>query len=105
MQKLTHQLAGELGETLALAKFISVGLQAYISPAGAPGYDIMVVTQEGLKSVEVKTRQYIDRASDLPHLTRQPPTGTGKTQGACVYAAWSPGGTGEKRETAIGLAV
>ena len=65
MQKLTHQLAGKLGETLALAKFFSVGLHAYISPPGAPGHDIMVVTPEGPKSVEVKTRQYIESTSEI----------------------------------------
>ena len=65
MQKLMPQLAGELGETLALAKFVSVGLHAYISPPGAPGHDIIVVTPEGPKSVEVKTRQYIDRTSEI----------------------------------------
>jgi hypothetical protein len=65
MQKLTHQLAGELGETLALAKLVSLGLHAYTSPPGAPGHDIMVVTAEGSKSIEVKTRQYIDRRSEI----------------------------------------
>jgi hypothetical protein len=65
MQKLTPQLAGELGESLALAKFVSVGLYAYYSPPGAPGHDIMVITPEGPKSVEVKTRQYIDRTSEI----------------------------------------
>lgn len=65
LQKLSHQLAGELGETLALAKLISVGLHAYASPPGAPGHDIMVVAQDGPKSVEVKTRQYIDKPSEI----------------------------------------
>lgn len=65
MQKLSSQLAGELGETLALAKFISVGLHAYISPPGAPGHDIMVVAPEGSKSIEVKTRQFIDSVSEI----------------------------------------
>lgn len=65
MQKLTHQLAGELGETLALAKFVSVGLHAYISPPGAPGHDIIVVTSEGSKSIEVKTRQYIEKRAEI----------------------------------------
>lgn len=65
MQKLTHQLAGELGETLALAKFVSMGLHAYVSPPGAPGHDIVVVTPEGIKSIEVKTRQYIDSPSEI----------------------------------------
>jgi hypothetical protein len=65
MQKLTHQLAGELGEALALAKFVSIGLHAYLSPPGAPGHDIMVVTPEGPKSIEVKTRQYLDKNSEI----------------------------------------
>jgi hypothetical protein len=65
VQKLTHKLAGDLGETLALAKFISLGLQAYLSPPGAPGHDIIVVTPEGPKSVEVKTRQFINSASEI----------------------------------------
>lgn len=65
MQKLSQQLAGELGETLALAKLISVGLHAYASPPGAPGHDIMVVSPDGTKSIEVKTRQYIDKASEI----------------------------------------
>ncbi len=65
MQKLTNLLSGQLGETLALAKFISVGLHAYVSPPGAPGHDIMVHTPDGLKTVEVKTRQYIDRPSEI----------------------------------------
>ncbi len=65
MQKLTSHLSGELGETLALAKFISVGLHAYVSPPGAPGHDIIVVTPDGPKSVEVKTRQFVDRLSEI----------------------------------------
>lgn len=64
-QLLTHQLAGELGEALALAKLISVGLRAYISPPGAPGHDIVVLTGTGAKSIEVKTRQYIDKPSEI----------------------------------------
>ncbi|UWP91970.1 hypothetical protein K3X13_13220 [Aliiroseovarius crassostreae] len=65
MQKLSPLLAGELGETLALAKLISAGLHAYISPPGAPGHDIMVVTPDGPKSIEVKTRQFIDSPSEI----------------------------------------
>lgn len=65
MQKLMPQLSGELGETLALAKFVSVGLHAYVSPPGAPGHDIMVVSPEGSKSIEVKTRQYIDSPTEI----------------------------------------
>lgn len=65
MQKLMPQLSGELGETLALAKFVSVGLHAYVSPPGAPGHDIIVVSPEGSKSIEVKTRQYIDSPTEI----------------------------------------
>ncbi|WP_282181795.1 hypothetical protein [Aliiroseovarius marinus] len=65
MQKLSHQLAGELGETLALAKFVSLGLHAYISPPGAPGHDIIIVMPDGPKSVEVKTRQFISKATEI----------------------------------------
>lgn len=59
MQKLTHQQAGELGEALTLAKINTLGLAAYMSPPGAPGHDIMVVTPSGPKSIEVKTRQHL----------------------------------------------
>lgn len=65
MQKLAHQLAGELGEALALAKFISLGMHSYSSPAGAPGHDIIVLTTSGPKSVEVKTRQYLNSPSEI----------------------------------------
>lgn len=65
MHKITHQLAGELGEKLALSKFGSIGLPAYLSPPGAPGHDIIVVTTEGPKSIEVKTRQYIEKPSEI----------------------------------------
>lgn len=65
MQKLSPELAGKLGEILALSKFVSVGLHAYASPPGAPGHDIMVVTPNGPKSVEVKTRQYVDKPSEI----------------------------------------
>lgn len=64
-KKLSHQLAGDLGEQLALAKFISLGFAAYISPPGAPGHDLMIVTPDGAKSIEVKTRQYLSRPSEI----------------------------------------
>lgn len=65
MQKLTSQLCGELGESLALAKLVSLGLHAYASPPGAPGHDLVVNTPTGIRSVEVKTRQFIDRVSEI----------------------------------------
>ncbi|WP_319499120.1 hypothetical protein [uncultured Cohaesibacter sp.] len=65
MKKLAHQQAGELGESLALAKLNSLGFAAYASPAGAPGHDLMVVVDERAFSVEVKTRQYIDRETEI----------------------------------------
>ena len=65
MNKLSHQQAGELGEALALAKLVSLGLHAYISPPGAPGHDIVVVTADGPQSIEVKTRQYTNNPSEI----------------------------------------
>ncbi len=65
MKKLPHQQAGELGEALALAKFISLGLYAYTSPPGAPGHDIIVISEDEPKSVEVKTRQFTDSPSEI----------------------------------------
>lgn len=65
VKKLTHQQAGELGEALTLAKINTLGLAAYMSPTGAPGHDIMVVTPSGPKSVEVKTRQHIGNENEI----------------------------------------
>lgn len=65
MKKLAHQQAGELGEALALAKLNSLGFAAYASPAGAPGHDLMVVINDRAMSVEVKTRQYIEREAEI----------------------------------------
>ncbi|WP_296762836.1 hypothetical protein [Sediminimonas sp.] len=65
MKKLAHQQAGDLGEALALAKLNSLGYAAYASPAGAPGHDLMVVVDDRALSVEVKTRQYIDRETEI----------------------------------------
>jgi len=44
MKKLAHLQAGDIGEALALAKINTLGLAAYMSPAGAPGHDLMVVS-------------------------------------------------------------
>jgi hypothetical protein len=65
VKKLAHQQAGELGEALALAKLNSLGHAAYASPAGAPGHDLMIVVNGRALSVEVKTRQFIDRETEI----------------------------------------
>lgn len=65
LRKLSSQQAGTLGELLAVAKLNTLGLLAYISPEGAPGHDIMVVVEGQPKSIEVKTRQFIHRATEI----------------------------------------
>ena len=65
MQKLSHQQAGSLGELLALAKLNSLGLAAYISPEGAPGHDLIVIVNGLPKSIEVKTRQFLERPTEI----------------------------------------
>ncbi|MBU3032366.1 hypothetical protein [Paracoccus marinaquae] len=65
MKKLAHQQAGDLGEALALAKLNSLGYAAYASPTGAPGHDLMVVVNDRALSVEVKTRQFINRETEI----------------------------------------
>lgn len=65
MRKLSHQQAGQLGEMLTLAKLTSLGLAAYISPEGAPGHDLIVVVDGQAKSIEVKTRQYCQRPTEI----------------------------------------
>lgn len=65
MQKLAHQQAGELGEALALAKLNTLGFAAYMSPSGAPGHDLMVVADRKALSIEVKTRQFLERETEI----------------------------------------
>ncbi len=65
MQKLSHQQAGSLGELLALAKLNTLGLAAYISPEGAPGHDLIVVINGQAMSIEVKTRQFCARPTEI----------------------------------------
>ncbi len=65
MQKLSRQQAGGLGELLAIAKLNTLGLAAYSSPEGAPGHDVMVVIAGVPKSIEVKTRQFLRRATEI----------------------------------------
>lgn len=75
MKKLAHQQAGELGEALALAKLNCLGYAAYASPPGAPGHDLIVVVKGRALSVEVKTRQFISRETEI---TRWPVSMTTK---------------------------
>ena len=65
MRKLAHQQSGNLGEILALAKINSLELAAYSSPDGAPGHDLMVVLEGRTVSIEVKTRQFLARATEI----------------------------------------
>lgn len=65
MKKLSHQQAGTLGELMALAKLNTLGFAAYMSPDGAPGHDLVVVTEGRPLSIEVKTRQYVDRPTEI----------------------------------------
>ncbi|WP_141135727.1 hypothetical protein [Cereibacter sphaeroides] len=64
-RKLSHQQAGSLGELLALAKLNTLGFAAYVSPEGAPGHDLMVVVDGQPRSIEVKTRQFRVRPTEI----------------------------------------
>lgn len=63
--KLSSLQSGTLGELLAVAKLNTLGHAAYISPEGAPGHDVMVVIAGQAKSIEVKTRQFLSRPSQI----------------------------------------
>lgn len=65
VKKLSSLQAGGLGELLALAKINSLGLPAYMSPEGAPGHDIIVIANGEAKSIEVKTRQFIHKPTEI----------------------------------------
>ncbi len=65
LSKLSSLQSGTLGELLAVAKLNTLGFAAYISPEGAPGHDIMVVVEGQAKSIEVKTRQFVNRATEI----------------------------------------
>lgn len=65
LTKLSSPQSGTLGELLAVAKLNSLGYAAYISPEGAPGHDIMIVVAGRARSIEVKTRQFINRPSEI----------------------------------------
>jgi hypothetical protein len=65
IQKLSHQQSGKLGEALALAKLNSLGIAAYASPEGAPGHDMIVVVNGTARSIEVKTRQFVEKPTEI----------------------------------------
>ena len=65
MQKLSHQQSGNLGEVLALAKLNSLGVAAYASPEGAPGHDLMAVVDGIACTIEVQTRQFLERPTEI----------------------------------------
>ena len=65
MQKLSPLQAGTLGELLTVAKLNTLGLAAYMSPEGAPGHDVIVVVDGRPKSIEVKTRQFLKRPTEI----------------------------------------
>lgn len=50
---------------MAVAKLNTLGFAAYLSPEGAPGHDAIVVVGGMPKSVEVKTRQYLKRPTEI----------------------------------------
>ncbi|WP_426036841.1 DUF6508 domain-containing protein [Cypionkella sp. TWP1-2-1b2] len=64
-KKLSSQQAGALGELLALAKLNSLGVAAYMSPEGAPGHDLIAIIDGKAKSIEVKTRQFFLKPSEI----------------------------------------
>lgn len=65
MQKLSNLQTGTLGELLAVAKLNTLGVAAYLSPEGAPGHDVMVVVSGKIRSIEVKTRQFLRRREEI----------------------------------------
>lgn len=65
IKKLSPQQSGTLGELLAVANLNTLGYAAYISPEGAPRHDAMVVVTGEAKSIEVKTRQFLNRPSEI----------------------------------------
>ena len=64
-EKLSSKQAGTLGELLTIAKLNSLGISAYISPEGAPGHDAIVTLDTRAYSIEVKTRQYLARPTEI----------------------------------------
>jgi hypothetical protein len=65
IKKLSRLQAGTLGELLTVAKLNTLGHAAYISPEGAPGHDVVVIIDDKAKSIEVKTRQFIQSSIEI----------------------------------------
>lgn len=65
LEKLSSPQSGTLGELLTVAKLNTLGLAAYMSPEGAPGHDVIVVVDGQPKSIEVKTRQFLRRPTEI----------------------------------------
>jgi len=65
LNKLSSHQAGTIGELLTVAKLNTLGLAAYMSPEGAPGHDVMVVIEGLPRSIEVKTRQFFTRPTEI----------------------------------------
>lgn len=65
LSKLSSHQAGTLGELITVAKLNTLGLAAYMSPEGAPGHDVMVVVDGLPQSIEVKTRQFLNRPTEI----------------------------------------
>ena len=65
LTKLSSLQSGTPGELLAVAKLNTLGHAAYISPEGAPGHDVIVVVHGQAKSIEVKTRQFLKRPTEI----------------------------------------
>lgn len=63
--KLSRLQTGTLGELLTVAKLNSLGYPSYISPEGAPGHDLIVVVDGQARSIEVKTRQFVKRPTEI----------------------------------------
>lgn len=69
LTKLSSLPAGRLGSCSRWRSLIHSGIRAYISPEGVPGHDVIVVVAGQPKLIEVKTRQFVDRAAEI---TRRP---------------------------------
>lgn len=65
LRKLSSPQSGTLGELLTVAKLNTLGLAAYMSPEGAPGHDVIVIVNGVARSIEVKTRQFVKRPTEI----------------------------------------
>lgn len=71
LSKLLSHQAGTLGELITVAKLNTLELE------GAPGHDVMVVVDGLPRSIVVKTRQFLNRPTEI---TRWPVTLTEKVK-------------------------